>query len=65
MKYDLSVNKLLKKTSLYGGGWAVDGASKNRKGYFCSELVAAAYKSLGLIDTRISCSQYWPGLIFN
>ena len=32
-----------------------------KSGYFCSELIAAAYKELGLLDQTISASQYWPG----
>ena len=30
-------------------------------GFFCSELVAAAYKELGLLDPHVSAAQYWPG----
>ena len=28
--------------------------------FFCSELVAAAYKFLGLIDENIPASNFWP-----
>jgi hypothetical protein len=28
--------------------------------FFCSELVAAAYKASGLVSYSKSCSQYWP-----
>ncbi len=29
--------------------------------FFCSELVAATYKKLGLLPEKISASSYWPG----
>lgn len=29
--------------------------------FFCSELVAAAYKRLGLLPKNVSSTQYWPG----
>jgi hypothetical protein len=29
--------------------------------FFCSELVAASYKRLGLLPAKVSASQYWPG----
>lgn len=31
------------------------------KSYFCSELVATAYKRLGLLDIENASSSYWPG----
>ena len=31
------------------------------KGYFCSELIAATYKILGILPKQISSAQYWPG----
>jgi len=31
------------------------------KGFFCSELVASAYKCLGLLPKQIASSHYWPG----
>jgi hypothetical protein len=34
---------------------------KKERTYFCSELVAAAYKQLGLLPKEKSASQYWPG----
>ena len=33
----------------------------DNKGYFCSELVASAYKVLGILPKNISSAQYWPG----
>ena len=28
--------------------------------YFCSELVAAFYKKLGILDPQKATTQYWP-----
>lgn len=35
------------------------------KSYFCSELVASAYKCMGLLPKEIAASQYWPGTFSN
>jgi len=66
-KYELSLSKILfRKKSLI----KIENIStkKNTKtkndsktGFFCSELVAAAYKELGLLDSQISATTYWPG----
>ncbi|CAG9331344.1 unnamed protein product [Blepharisma stoltei] len=29
--------------------------------YFCSELIASAYKALGILNQNIASSRYWPG----
>jgi uncharacterized protein YycO len=34
---------------------------KETKSYFCSELVATAYKRLGLLEPEKAASKYWPG----
>ena len=34
---------------------------KDSKTYFCSELVATAYKRVGILDKDIAASKYWPG----
>ncbi len=34
---------------------------KDSKSFFCSELVATAYKRLGLLDHQRAASKYWPG----
>jgi len=39
-------------------------AQTQKTGYFCSELIAAAYKDIGLLDPLISASQYLPGIFF-
>lgn len=33
----------------------------NKAGFFCSELVAAAYKELGILSNALPSSRYWPG----
>ena len=60
MVYHLSFGKLLRKNSLD----PVKESKKKKpqsKGYFCSELIAAAYKHVKLIDKKLASSQYWPG----
>jgi len=54
------VGKLFKRYSVAPAGEAGKDARKN-EGYFCSELVAAGLKKLGLLNQRKACSQYWPG----
>ena len=31
------------------------------KTFFCSELIAAIYKKVGILDPNISSAYYWPG----
>ena len=60
MKYKLNAAKILRKHC--------ENDAENIKGdksYFCSELVAGAYKCLGLLPKEISASQYWPGSFSN
>lgn len=54
--YKVSAEKLLKKESL-----VLDGEDFKDRTFFCSELVAAAYKRLGLLPKERSSTQYWPG----
>ena len=56
MKYRLNPSKIFKKKCDENS----DDISED-KSYFCSELVAGAYKALGLLPKDISSSQYWPG----
>lgn len=35
-------------------------ASSTRKGFFCSELVAAAYQHIGILPKSPPASKYWP-----
>lgn len=48
----------MKMNSLIAGSTYKD--AKEYESFFCSELVAAAYKSCGLVSQSKSCSQYWP-----
>jgi len=59
-RYELSVSKLLKKKSFIDGP-----ESEPDRTYFCSELIAAAYKRVGLLSPEISSSSYWPGKFKN
>ncbi len=56
-KYDLSAYKLLKLESDFD--WEKVGKEQAR-GFFCSELIAKAFKSIGIIDPRKSSGRYWP-----
>ena len=50
--YSCNAIKLLKKES--------EEDLEGKGEYFCSELVAKAYKLLGLIDPSKSSNSYWP-----
>jgi len=56
-KYELDPLRLLQK---YSSTDSVENLHEN-KGYFCSELIASAYKTLGILPKHISSAQYWPG----
>ena len=54
MHYRLSPSSLLHKSKKK--------MSKKKKGYFCSELVAAAYQAIGILPLdKPQAQQYWPG----
>ncbi len=56
MKYKLNPSKIFRKR------YENDAENiKENKTYFCSELVASAYKCIGLLDKQVSATQYWPG----
>ena len=56
-KYEVNTIKLLTKYSLTD---SVENLSAD-KSFFCSELVASAYKCLGLLPKNIASCHYWPG----
>jgi len=56
-KYKISATKLFRKKSRMD----VETQLTDEKGFFCSELVASAYKALGFLPSNISSGQYWPG----
>ena len=53
MDYRLSASKLMSKKH--------DKDPRQKKGFFCSELIATAYKIAGLIPDDKPSSKYWPG----
>ena len=61
-KYALSIAKLLQRKTV-----ALDGSNNTGKfvaenrTFFCSELVAKAYKVMGLLEPEGASSQYLPG----
>ncbi|CAD8166860.1 unnamed protein product [Paramecium octaurelia] len=57
-EYGLNPGKLLQKVSLIVPP-APQGQEKQRT-YFCSELVAKAYKEMGLLEQQKSSTQYFP-----
>ena len=42
---------------------SIAAAPNPEEGFFCSELVASAYKNAGLLDANISSVRYLPGII--
>ena len=53
MNYRLSPSKLMSNKH--------DKDPGDKKGFFCSELIATAYKILGLLPDDKPSSKYWPG----
>lgn len=60
-KYKVSAGKLLQRKSIIKN---VSPENYNNKTFFCSELVASAYKALRLLSSDKASSQYWPGLFY-
>ncbi len=56
-KYKLSPLRMLQKYSTEDSVASI----KGDKSYFCSELVAAIYKLLGILPKEITSANYWPG----
>ena len=50
-RFRLSASKLLGKHR----------ESTSEEGYFCSELLATAFKRCGLMAQEVTASRYWPG----
>lgn len=56
-KYTLNPIKLIKQNSdIYD-----DYSNLENRGFFCSELVACAYKFLNLLPKKKAATKYWPG----
>ena len=56
-KYKINAGKIFKQKSAIAEKVEADQLNT----FFCSELVAACYKKLGLLPKEISCATYWPG----
>jgi len=41
--------------------WSAITGDETQDGYFCSQLVAAAYKELGVLSSAEKTTSYWPG----
>jgi len=66
-KYELSLKKLLRRNSTVPATGQNNGvnppgnaAGNSQEGFFCSELVAAAYKSVGLLNPFVASTRYLP-----
>ena len=57
-KYSLNARKLLTRKSMAVKG--SDSLIEKNRTFFCSELVAKAYKCMGLLDKDKSSSTYFP-----
>ena len=60
-KYDIGALKMLKMESDFN--WQElkeEDQKREARGYFCSELIAKCYKSVGLIESKKSSARYWP-----
>lgn len=57
-KYGLNPLKLMRRTSeVYDDPLA----NLEKREFFCSELVACAYKYLNILPKKKACTKYWPG----
>ncbi|CAD8075791.1 unnamed protein product [Paramecium primaurelia] len=56
--YSLTVKKLITDKSVMI-------ASSEKNTYFCSQLIAQAYKKTGILQTELSATQFWPGSFSN
>ena len=56
-KYKMNLTKMWRQKSNRDASENI----KDTKSYFCSELIASAYKRIGLLPSDISATQYWPG----
>lgn len=54
-RYEITPLKLLKRFSV------INRKIDEDRTFFCSELIAAIYKQMNLLDLEIASTQYWPG----
>ncbi len=64
-KYKINLRKLLKRNSFVNDKKNKNGKSRHDDGYFCSELVAKAYKIAGILPAKKSACSYWPGKLID
>ncbi|KAM3127923.1 hypothetical protein pb186bvf_019993 [Paramecium bursaria] len=60
--YKLSLSKLINQQSVI---MTQNSQEPETKTFFCSQLVAAAYKEIGILQTKQSSTQFWPGSFSN
>ena len=62
-KYGLNVRKLKRRQTVqYKGDQSDRKLIDERRTFFCSELVAKAFKVLGIVkNSNVSCSRFMPG----
>ena len=60
-QYFISIERLMIMRSVVHKPTEKEEKEVEKQGFFCSELVAALYKKLGLVDPEKSTSQYYPG----
>lgn len=58
--YNFSISKMLKRFSVLEETEGIP-SKVGKSSYFCSELVAALFKHLGILEKAKSSTQYWPG----
>ena len=56
-KYKLNLSKICRKKCTKDAAAHIE----KSQSYFCSELIASAFKRVQLLDEHKSASQYWPG----
>ena len=60
LKYGISPAKLSRRQSVTKPDEPDEAGQKNRS-YFCSELIAKAFKELGIIENdKTSCTMFFP-----
>ncbi|CAK76637.1 unnamed protein product (macronuclear) [Paramecium tetraurelia] len=60
-EFSCAPSKLLLQNSTTLGDVNLEAAKQFNRTYFCSELIAKSYKTLGFLPKSVSSTQYWPG----
>ena len=61
--YNFSVGKLFRKNSVMPMKDGELNLLNKSDGFFCSELIASAFKQMTLLEPKLSSAQFWPGNI--